>query len=72
MQNFEDYLKDVHFSTYIGTDNEMSTAFEEWVACMDLDKIVYNADQYAKYVEQYVIDHLSDYLKKDEETNTTF
>ena len=65
MQKFEDFLKDVLAEKYTGKICDMEDTLERYIEDMCSDDIILISDQYAKYVEQYVIDHLSDYLKKD-------
>lgn len=43
--NFEDFLRIKHAETYIGTDDDMSDAFEHWVSNLDAQDFIDMADE---------------------------
>lgn len=45
--NFEDYLRDIHAKNYMGTDDDMIDAFENWLADMSREEIIDYADLWA-------------------------
>ena len=48
MKTFEDYLKEVHGKSYMGLDDDMPDAYQDWVSNLDQDEIIDIADKYAK------------------------
>lgn len=48
MQTFENYLKDIHASDYMGTDDDMTDKFDSWLENQDIDTLMSYADDYAK------------------------
>jgi len=46
MKTFQDYLKDVHSSTYNGLDDDMIDNYESWLVHLDFSEIVDMANEY--------------------------
>ena len=66
MKTFEEYLKEKHSETYMGTDDSMPEAFENW---LDTDEMMSYADEFIttlleKQKEEYV-EMIRDYQRKD-------
>lgn len=47
-QSFEDYLKDRHASNYMGTDDDMPDASDNWMADLDIEEVIAYAEDWAK------------------------
>ena len=47
-QSFEDYLKDRHASNYMGTDDDMPDASDNWMANLDIEEVIAYAEDWAK------------------------
>lgn len=45
---FEDYLKTIHAEDYTRTDDDMSDAFETWLADLDQDELIQHAENAIK------------------------
>lgn len=45
---FEDYLRELHAKTYIGTDDNMPDNFELWLSQFDVADILELVKQYEK------------------------
>jgi len=54
-QSFEDYLGDIHAEDYMGTDDNMSDAFDTWVSNLDAQELIDHAENYGHkvYFEGY-------------------
>jgi len=37
---FEDYLKDIHARNFMGTDDNMSDSFEQWLSNLDVQEML--------------------------------
>ena len=37
---FENYLKDIHAKNYMGTDDNMSDSFEQWLSNLDVQEML--------------------------------
>ena len=46
--NFEEYLKGVHAEDYIGTDDDMPDAFDEWLIELSADEFIKYGNEFAK------------------------
>lgn len=46
--NFEDYLRDKHAEDYVGLDDDMVEACEDWIADLDVDDLIHHANQYCR------------------------
>lgn len=44
----EDYLKEKHAKEYIGTDDDMSDSFDNWLSELQIDDFIKYADQALK------------------------
>ena len=47
-QTFEDFLKEQHAEGYIGTDDDMPDAFEDWVSNLEPENIIEYAELYGR------------------------
>lgn len=47
---FENYLKEVHAKEYMGTDDDMPDAFDNWLGDLAADEFINYADEYAAAV----------------------
>lgn len=45
-QTFEDYLRDQHAEDYIGLDDDMADAFEDWLSGLDVSDVIQYAELY--------------------------
>ena len=54
-KDFEQFLIDFHASDYVGTDDDMVEAFEDWIQDLDLDVILKLADTYgnSRHIDGY-------------------
>ena len=48
---FEDFLKEQHAKNYIGTDDDMPDAFDDWLTELDVDTLINYADIAIKEAE---------------------
>lgn len=44
MKTFEQYLRDIHAKSYIGTDDDMPDAFEAWVSELEASDVMQLAE----------------------------
>ena len=49
MKTFEDYLKDVHCEDYLGCDDDMPDAFDDFISNIDVEDMCTYADEYGEY-----------------------
>jgi len=42
----EEYLKEIHAQEYVGTDDDMTEAFEKWLSQLDVDNWLVYSDRY--------------------------
>ena len=49
-KTFGDYLKCIHAEDYIGTDDNMPDAFDDWLGNLDIDEIMLYAEAYAQTI----------------------
>ncbi len=45
-QTFEDYLRDVHGDGYMGTDDDMPDAYENWLCGLDVEQVIGLAEKW--------------------------
>ena len=62
MLTFEQFLEDMYFDNYTGTKDDFQNDFNIYMGNIAIDTMLEYGDDYAKYVEEYVIDHLNEYL----------
>lgn len=48
MQTFEDYLKEIHAKEYMGTDDDMPDAFDDWLGDLSVDDMLEYGTFYGK------------------------
>lgn len=63
MKTFEDYLRDIHAENYMGTDDDMPEAFDDWVDTLSAMEVWAHAGNYGR--EMYDLGQL-----KEHESNT--
>lgn len=62
--NFEDYLIDVHAEQYVGLDDDMPDAFDDWIAGLGSEDFTKYANRYAiKYGKYLIEDYKQEVLK---------
>lgn len=62
--DFEDFLVGKHGEQYVGTDDNMVDAFDDWIADLDSEDFIKYANQYAiKYGRYLVEDYKKEVLK---------
>ena len=44
--NMEEYLREIHAQEYVGTDDDMTEAFEKWLSQLDVDNWLVYSDRY--------------------------
>ena len=42
---FEEYLKNIHASNYMGTDDDMPDNYERWLSNLDIEEIIRYGNQ---------------------------
>lgn len=47
MKTLNEYLQEIHALDYIGTDDEMSDSYEDWLSEQDIEDILVHAQHYA-------------------------
>ena len=50
-KSFIEYLKNQHAKSYMGTDDDMSDHFDNWVSNLDTQELIDYADDYANYIK---------------------
>ena len=53
MQNFEDFLKEIHADSYMGTDDDMSDDFENWLGGQSAEELITLADLWTKNIIEF-------------------
>lgn len=48
-KSFEEFLRDEHSSTYIGTDDDMPEDFEKWLQNLDVEELIKQADNFSSH-----------------------
>ena len=56
MENFEDYLREIHAKDYHGTDDNMPDSFESWVSNLEVEEVIEYAND--------IVEELNSKLKK--------
>lgn len=64
-ETFEDYLKYVHGSEYIGLDDDMPESFETFISNLDVECFLMHADMYATRVHNNALKMVEDALPTD-------
>ena len=55
----EEFLKEKHAENYMGLDDDMPDAFDEWLLDLDVNEWIMYADEYSKLVLVNEIEKLS-------------
>lgn len=74
MKTFEEYLKEKHSETYMGTDDSMPEAFDNWVSGLDIDDTIDYADNFITTLlekQEREISMLRQWLNEDRITDPT-
>lgn len=58
MKTFEDFLKEQHAEEYMGTDDDMPEAFENWMANLDVQEVIEYAEAWGGEFQKMVIGDL--------------
>lgn len=49
-QSFEDFLEDKHGEDYMGTDDDMPDAYENWMSNLDVQEVIDYAEEWGKVI----------------------
>ena len=54
---FEEYLKEVHAKDYMGTDDDMPDAFDEWIIDQRPDDMIQYAQEWGNGIEKRLVEN---------------
>ena len=52
MKTFDDYLREIHAKGYMGTDDNMPDAFNDWVGDLEGEQIIQLANEYGESLQE--------------------
>lgn len=61
---FEEYLKEIHAGTYMGTDDDMVDNYENWLLEMEGDDYIKHANVFGKLLIDCFVDKNLEELKE--------
>jgi len=70
MKTFEQFLKEKHSETYMGTDDEINNKFELWLSELQVDNLLVYADDFINSIRQKDREELIEKIKNYYKTNT--
>ena len=56
-KKFESYLQDIHAEDYIGTDDDMSDAFDVWLTNLEVNEFILFADLFSKEIYRQEVEY---------------
>ena len=52
MKTFQEYLREIHATSYMGTDDNMPDAFEKWMSDLSVDEWLVHGNGFGIFIIQ--------------------